>query len=150
MTAVHKTKWFLPLFSVGLGLVCMAALWAGGERGVGVQALVIMSVLGLVFLVGGRSDMVRGLRGDGRDEYWQRIDVHATALAGNVVIAAIIGHVPLGVGARPQRLAVHPARGARRCRLRRVARPAQVAELSSVSTVGSSARRGGLTSRHVH
>ena len=91
MTAVHRTKWFLPLFSVGLGLVCMAALWAGGERGVGIQALVIMSVLGLVFLVGGRSDMVRGLRGDGRDEYWQRIDVHATALAGNVVIAAIIG-----------------------------------------------------------
>ncbi len=44
-----------------------------------------------LFLVGGRSDLIRGLRGDGRDEYWQRIDVHATALAGNVVIVAIIG-----------------------------------------------------------
>ena len=50
-----------------------------------------MSALGLVLLVGGRSDFVRGLRGDGRDEYWQRIDVHATALAGNVVIVVIIG-----------------------------------------------------------
>ena len=91
MTAVHKTKWFLPLFSLGLGLVFLAALWAGGERRVGIEALVIMSALGLVLLVGGRSDFVRGLRGDGRDEYWQRIDVHATALAGNVVIVVIIG-----------------------------------------------------------
>ena len=91
MTAVHKTKWFLPLFSVGLGLVFLAALWAGGEREAGIESLVIMSALGLVLLVGGRSDFVRGLRGDGRDEYWQRIDVHATALAGNVVIVVIIG-----------------------------------------------------------
>ena len=91
MTAVHKTKWFLPLVSVGLGVVFLAALWAGGEREAGIQSLVIMSAVGFAFLVGGRSDFVRGLRGDGRDEYWQRIDVHATALAGNVVIAVIIG-----------------------------------------------------------
>ena len=91
MTAVHKTKWFLPLFSVALGLVFLGAMWAGGERQGGFEALAIMSALALVLLIGGRSDFVRGLRGDGRDEYWQRIDVHATALAGNVVIATIIG-----------------------------------------------------------
>lgn len=91
MTAVHKTKWFLPLFSLGIGIVFLAALWAGGERGAGIQSLAVMAVLGLVFLVGGRSDLIRGLRGDGRDEYWQRIDVHATALAGHVTIAIIIG-----------------------------------------------------------
>jgi len=91
MTAVHKTKWFLPVFSVALGLLFLGALWAGGEREAGLQSLVIMSVLGLVLLLGGRSDMIRALRGDGRDEYWQRIDVHATALAGNVLIAAVIG-----------------------------------------------------------
>ncbi len=34
--------------------------------------------------------MVRGLRGDGRDEYWARLDVHATALAGHVVIGVSI------------------------------------------------------------
>ena len=49
-----------------------------------------MAVLGLGILLGGRSDMIRGLRGDGRDEYWQRLDVHATALAGNVAIGAIL------------------------------------------------------------
>ena len=91
MTAVHKTKWFLPLFSLALGLVFLAALWAGGERQGGIEALAVMSALALVFVVGGRSDLIRGLRGDGRDEYWQRMDVHATALAGHVTIGAIIG-----------------------------------------------------------
>ena len=32
MTAVHETKWFLPLFSVALGLVFLGALWTGGDR----------------------------------------------------------------------------------------------------------------------
>ena len=42
MTALHKTKWFLPLFSVALGLLFCAALWAGGERSAGIESLVIM------------------------------------------------------------------------------------------------------------
>jgi hypothetical protein len=90
MTAVHKTKWFLPVFSVALGVVFGAALWAGGERGAGLEALGVMVVVGLVLLLGGRSDLIRGLRGDGRDEYWERIDVHATALAGIAAITAIL------------------------------------------------------------
>jgi len=49
-----------------------------------------MAVAGAVFLFGGRSETIRGLRGDGRDERFQRIDIHATAFAGTVVIAAII------------------------------------------------------------
>jgi hypothetical protein len=91
MTALHKTKWFLPLFSVALGVLFLAALWAGGERRAGLESLAVMAGLGLLFLLGGRSDLIRGLRGDGRDEYWQRLDVHATALAGSVLIAVVIG-----------------------------------------------------------
>ncbi len=91
MTAVHKTKWFVPLFSVGLGLVFLAALWAGGDRRGGFEALAVMAALGILVLVGGRSELIRDLRGDGRDEYWQRIDIHATVLAGNVAIGLIIG-----------------------------------------------------------
>jgi len=87
---VFRSKWFLPLFSLALGLAFGGALWAGGEGRAGVEAVTLMTVVGLVFLVGGRSEMIRGLRGDGRDEYWQRLDVHATALAGHVVIAAIL------------------------------------------------------------
>ena len=91
MTALHKTKWFLPLFSVALGFVFLGALWVGGERRGGFEALAVMSVLAILILAGGRSELIRGLRGDGRDEYWQRIDIHATVLAGNGAIAAIIG-----------------------------------------------------------
>ena len=87
---MHKTKWFLPAFALALGAAFAVAQWVGGDPEGGLISLVIMAVFGLAILLGGRSEMVRGLRGDGRDEYWQRIDVHATALAGNVVIVAIL------------------------------------------------------------
>jgi hypothetical protein len=85
-----RTSWFLPVFSGALGVACLAAFWIGGEPGTGLWSLGVMLALALVFAVGGRFDLIRGLRGDGRDEYWARIDVHATALAGIVVICAVI------------------------------------------------------------
>jgi hypothetical protein len=90
MTAVLKTKWFMPAFTLGLGLVFGAALWLGGERRGAVEAVAVIAVFAVAILLGGRSDLIRGLRGDGRDEYWQRIDVHATALAGHVTIGVIL------------------------------------------------------------
>jgi hypothetical protein len=38
----------------------------------------------------GRSETIRGLRGDGRDERFRQIDIHATAIAGIAVITAVI------------------------------------------------------------
>ena len=90
MRAMTRTSWFLPMFSVGLGIACLAAFWIGGQPGSGIWALGVMLVLALLFAVGGRFDLIRGLRGDGRDEYWARIDLHATALSGIVVISAVI------------------------------------------------------------
>ena len=90
MRAMTRTSWFLPMFSVGLGVACLAAFWIGGQPGSGLWALGVMLVFALLFAVGGRFDLIRGLRGDGRDEYWARIDVHATALSGIVVISAVI------------------------------------------------------------
>lgn len=91
LTNVPRTRWFLPLFSVALGVACFVAFWLGDERGSAWFALALMSAIGLAFLLGGRFDMVRGLRGDGRDEYWSRLDIHATALAGSVLVGVIIG-----------------------------------------------------------
>ena len=91
MRAMTRKNWFLPLFSLGLGVACLVAFWLGGNPGQGLASLGVMAGLGVVFLIGGRSDLIRGIRGDGRDEYWERIDVHATALAGIVVITAVIG-----------------------------------------------------------
>ena len=39
----------------------------------------------------GRSEMIRGLRGDGRDEYRQRVDMRASLFAGMVTLTVIIG-----------------------------------------------------------
>jgi hypothetical protein len=85
-----KSKWFLPLFSLALGLVLMAALWIGGDPAGGVVSLLVLAAFGAVFLLGGRSETIRGLRGDGRDERFRQIDIHATAIAGLAVITAII------------------------------------------------------------
>ena len=43
-----------------------------------------------IFAFGGRSETIRGLRGDGRDERFAQIDLQATALAGLAVIVALI------------------------------------------------------------
>jgi len=87
---ITRSKWFLPLFSVALGLLLLAAQWVGGNPGSGLVSLGIMTAFGAIFLFGGRSDTIRGLRGDGRDERFRQIDIHATAVAGLAVITAII------------------------------------------------------------
>jgi hypothetical protein len=50
-----------------------------------------MAAFGTFILFGGRSETVRGLRGDGRDERFWQMDLVATAIAGTTVIALIIG-----------------------------------------------------------
>jgi len=87
---VTRSKWFVPLFAVLLGIVVFVAQWIGGDPGSGLESLAIMTAFGAVLLFGGRSETVRGLRGDGRDERFRQIDVHATALAGLAMIIAII------------------------------------------------------------
>jgi hypothetical protein len=87
---VARSKWFVPLLSVALGLVVCGAQWVGGDPGSGLVSLAIMTGFGALILLGGRSETIRGLRGDGRDERFRMIDIHATALAGLAVITATI------------------------------------------------------------
>jgi hypothetical protein len=87
---IAKSKWFLPLFAVALGVVVFVAQWIGGDPGSGLVSFAIMAGFGALVLLGGRSETIRGLRGDGRDERFRRIDIHATAIAGLAVISAII------------------------------------------------------------
>jgi hypothetical protein len=85
-----KSKWVLPAFSVAAGGVLFGAQWIGGDPSGGLVSLAIMTAMAAVLLFGGRSETIRGLRGDGRDERFARIDIHATALAGLAVITAVI------------------------------------------------------------
>ena len=87
---ITRSKWFLPSFSLVLGLVILTVTWLGGHPGVGVGSLVGLTAFGLFFLLAGRSETVRGLRGDGRDERFAQIDLQATAVAGSVLLVALI------------------------------------------------------------
>jgi hypothetical protein len=87
---ITRTKWFVPLFSVALGVVILAAQWIGGDPQSGLGSLAIMAAFGAVILLGGRSETIRGLRGDGRDERFRQLDLAATAIAGLTVITAVI------------------------------------------------------------
>jgi hypothetical protein len=86
-----RSRWWMPGFSVFLGLVMLAAFWIGGHPGDGLGALGVMAAVGALFAFGGRSETLRGLGGPGRDERWAMIDTRATAFAGLVTILVIIG-----------------------------------------------------------
>jgi hypothetical protein len=88
--AVTRSKWFLPLFSLALGGGVFAASSLGGHPGAGAISLAVMAGFGLLVLLAGRSETVRGLRGDGHDERFAQIDLRATAVAGLVLIIALI------------------------------------------------------------
>ena len=83
--------WHLPAFALFLGVLCGGAIWIGGDHGGGVWAFAVLAALAVLIALGGRSELIRGLRGDGRDEYWARVDLLATTFAGIVAITAIIG-----------------------------------------------------------
>jgi hypothetical protein len=87
---IVRSKWFLPLFAVTLGMVVFTAQWIGGDPGSGLVSFAILAGFGGLVLIGGRSETIRGLRGDGRDERFRQIDVVATAIAGLTVISVII------------------------------------------------------------
>ena len=87
---ISRSKWFQPLFAVALGAAFLAAMWLGGDPKTGLFSLAVMIVFGALILFGGRSDTIRGLRGDGRDERFRQLDIAATAIAGLAVITAII------------------------------------------------------------
>ncbi|MBO0684957.1 MAG: hypothetical protein J2P45_17540 [Candidatus Dormibacteraeota bacterium] len=90
MPDLMRSKWTLPAFSVLMGLVMLGAATVGGQALLGLFMLGVMVVFGLAVLLGGRSETVRGLRGDGRDERFQMLDLRATASTGLVLILAII------------------------------------------------------------
>jgi drug/metabolite transporter (DMT)-like permease len=85
-----KSKWYLPLVSVVLGGLMFVAQAIGGHPGQGAVSFAILAGVGLAVLLGGRSETIRGLRGDGRDERFAKMDIHATALAGMAIITAVI------------------------------------------------------------
>ena len=78
------------MVSLVLGAVVCAALTLAGRLDHGLWCMGSMVVFAAVFAFGGRSETIRGLRGDGRDERFHAMDMRATMTAGNVVIFAVV------------------------------------------------------------
>jgi hypothetical protein len=86
-----RSRWWMPAFALFLGALVLAAMWIGGDRDGGLKSFAVLAVVAALFAFGGRSDTLRGLDGPGRDERWAMIDLRASAFAGLVVLAVLIG-----------------------------------------------------------
>ena len=84
------TRWLIPATCLVFGGFVLLAGWLGGQLASGVIGLAIMAAFGLFVAVAGRSETIRGLRGDGRDERFAQIDLRATAVTGLVLITAVL------------------------------------------------------------
>jgi hypothetical protein len=92
MDSWWRSRWWAPLYSLGLGAIVFAAFAIGGNAGDGAKAFALFAVVAAVFYFGGpRSETLGGLGGTGRDERWAAIDLRASAFAGFVVVLAAAG-----------------------------------------------------------
>ena len=86
-----RSKWYLPLLAVGLGITTFVALWIGGSAEGGIYSGAVLVAFGLFVLIAGAySETIRGLRGDGKDERFRMIDAQATAFAGVILMVTLI------------------------------------------------------------
>jgi hypothetical protein len=101
-------KWGVPLLCVLLGLAFLGAFWIAGNPGAGLAPLAIMVAYGALLLLGGRSEVVRVLRGQPTDEMWRSFDVRATLFAstvlGTVMVGAAVVEFALGRDGQPYAL----------------------------------------------
>ena len=89
---LYRTRWFMPAFCVLVAALIFVAFAIGGDAASGAYSAAVLLFVGAVFYFGARrSETLAGLGGPGRDERWERIDVHATALSGMVLVLVIIG-----------------------------------------------------------
>ncbi len=86
-----RSRYFMPLFSLFLGALVFAAFAIGGDLKNGLFAIPLFVGIAAVFFFARRNETIQGLGGPGRDERWAMIDLTATAAAGAVLIAVVIG-----------------------------------------------------------
>ena len=118
MTETNKNKglvrWLTPAVALLIGVAYLVAGLLGDNTGFGIFGLVVMLATGVLFLVLGRfSETAAGLR-DRNDERINRIDREASLYSGMVVLLAVLGMFVGRDRAGPGRVAVLPARRARR------------------------------------
>jgi hypothetical protein len=91
---MHKSKWFVPGFAVGMGLIFLGVQWANDDPGGGLVSLAIMVAFAAVLVAfSSRSGVAEVMRMPHADERSAMLDLRATAFAGLVIITAILAAV---------------------------------------------------------
>lgn len=91
MPTTSNKGWAAPLVCVVLGSAFLTVLWISGNPGAGLGSLAVMVGYGLLLLLGGRSEIVRTLRGQAPDERYGMFDLRATAITGTVTLSVLVG-----------------------------------------------------------
>ena len=79
---LHRTRWFMPTFSLFLGVLMLIAFWIGDELRAGLGAFAVMAVVAAVFFFGARrSETIAGIGGPARDERWEKAAWRSSAVA---------------------------------------------------------------------
>src|SRR5262245_41525569 len=86
-----RSRYFMPLFSLFMCALVLAAFAIGGDVKDGLLAVPLFVGIAALFFFARRNETIQGLGGPGRDERWALIDLTATASTGAVMIAVIIG-----------------------------------------------------------
>lgn len=87
----RRPRWVVPILALLGGGAYFLANWIAGNPGLGGAMFAIMAVYAALLLLGGRSDVVRVLRGQPADERYRSFDLRATACAGTVTILVMLG-----------------------------------------------------------
>lgn len=86
-----RGRWIGSISFAVCGLVVVAAeLIGGASAGTVIFAVALFGGIALLLALGGRSESIRAFRGDLRDERLDTIQLRAQALAGQLVILAVV------------------------------------------------------------
>ncbi len=88
---IEWSRWLVPALVLGIGGAYLVLSWLGGDPERGVWMLAIMVAYGGLLLLGGRSELVRQLRGQPADERYEGFGVLAVAFMGFVTVLVVLG-----------------------------------------------------------
>ena len=91
MPTTSTKRWAAPLLCLLMGFAFLVAFWIAGNPGAGLGPFAVMVGYGVLLLVGGRSEIVRVLRGQAPDERYRMFDLRASAITGTVTLSILIG-----------------------------------------------------------
>jgi hypothetical protein len=90
LRGVRRSRWFQPALAIALGVVLLVVTAIGGHPGEGTAGFAILVGFAIVLLAAERSDSVRALRGDGRDERFELMQLKAASFAARLVLVAVV------------------------------------------------------------